>query len=87
MSEAIRYTIFCVLSIVTFIAWGMITHDLCGTIWYWAAGVLLAGLAEIWFRQIKKISKEKAQPFGFFRFSPLMICLIVRYLGWLCWGN
>ena len=52
-------------------------------VWYWAAGVLLAGLSEVWFRQVKKISEEKAQPLGFFRFGPMMICLIVRYLGWL----
>lgn len=66
MSEATRYTIFFVLSFVTFTAWGMITHDLRGTVWYWAAGVLLAGLSEVWFRQVKKISEEKAQPLGFF---------------------
>lgn len=30
-----------------------------------------------------KISEEKAQPLGFFRFGPMMICLIVRYLFWL----
>lgn len=83
MSEATRYTIFFVLSFVTFTAWGMITHDLRGTVWYWAAGVLLAGLSEVWFRQVKKISEEKAQPLGFFRFDPMMICLIVRYLFWL----
>lgn len=65
MSEATRYTIFFVLSFVTFTAWGMITHDLRGTVWYWAAGVLLAGLSEVWFRQVKKISEEKAQPLGF----------------------
>ena len=59
MSEATRYTIFFVLSFVTFTAWGMITHDLRGTVWYWAAGVLLAGLSEVWFRQVKKISEEK----------------------------
>ena len=52
-------------------------------VWYWAAGVLLAGLSEVWFRQVKKISEEKAQPLGFFRFGPMMICLIVRYLFWL----
>ena len=57
MSEATRYTIFFVLSFVTFTAWG--------------------------FRQVKKISEEKAQPLGFFRFGPMMICLIVRYLVWL----
>lgn len=83
MSEATRYTIFFVLSFVTFTAWGMITHDLRGTVWYWAAGVLLAGLSEVWFRQVKKISEEKAQPLGFFRFGPMMVCLIVRYLVWL----
>ena len=76
-------TLFFVLSFVTFTAWGMITHDLRGTVWYWAAGVLLAGLSEVWFRQVKKISEEKAQPLGFFRFGPMMICLIVRYLFWL----
>ena len=52
-------------------------------VWYWAAGILLAGLSEVWFRQVKKISEEKAQPLGFFRFGPMMICLIVRYFGWL----
>ena len=67
MSEATRYTIFFVLSFVTFTAWGMITHDLRGTVWYWAAGILLAGLSEVWFRQVKKISEEKARPLGFFR--------------------
>ena len=56
-------------------------HEL--PVWYWAAGVLLAGLSEVWFRQVKKISEEKAQPLGFFRFGPMMICLIVRYFGWL----
>ena len=61
MSEATRYTIFFVLSFVTFTAWGMITHDLRGTVWYWAAGVLLAGLSEVWFRQVKKnIRRESA---------------------------
>ena len=64
MSEATRYTIFFVLSFVTFTAWGMITHDLRGTVWYWAAGILLAGLSEVWFRQVKKISEEKARPLG-----------------------
>ena len=83
MSEATRYTIFFVLSFVTFTAWGMITHDLRGTVWYWAAGILLAGLSEVWFRQVKRISEEKARPLGFFRFGPMMICLIVRYLFWL----
>ena len=66
MSESTRYTIFFVLSFVTFTAWGMITHDLRGTVW-----------------QVKKISEEKARPLGFFRFGPMMICLIVRYLFWL----
>ena len=33
--------------------------------------------------QVKKISEEKAQPLGFFRFGPMMVCLIVRYLFWL----
>ena len=82
MSEATRYTIFFVLSFVTFTAWGMITHDLRGTVWYWAAGGLLAGLSEVWFRQVKKISEEKAQPLGFFRFGPVLIGLIVRGLVW-----
>ena len=62
MSEATRYTIFFVLSFVTFTAWGMITHDLRGTVWYWAAGVLLAGLSEVWFRQVKKISEQHRLP-------------------------
>ncbi len=76
MSEATRYTIFFVLSFVTFTAWGMITHDLRGTVWYWAAGVLLAGLSEgLVPGMLKKISEEKAQPLGFFRFGPMMICL------------
>ena len=35
------------------------------------------------FGRSKKISEEKAQPLGFFRFGPMMICLIVRYLFWL----
>mgnify|MGYP006954333412 CR=1 FL=1 len=83
MSEATRYTIFFVLSFVTFTAWGMITHDLRGTVWYWAAGILLAGLSEVWFRQVKKISEEKARPLGFFRFGPMMICLIVLSLNLL----
>ena len=41
------------------------------------------GFREVWFRQVKKISEEKAQPLGFFRFGPMMVCLIVRYLFWL----
>ena len=65
MSEATRYTIFFVLSFVTFTAWGMITHDLRGTVWYWAAGVLLAGLSEVWFRQVKKYPKRKRSRLAF----------------------
>ncbi|HAL11359.1 MAG TPA: hypothetical protein DCP22_03465 [Ruminococcaceae bacterium] len=84
MSEATRYTIFLALVIATFTAWGMITHDLYGTVWYWAAGVLLAGLSEFWIRQIEKISKEKAQPFGFFRFGPMMVYLIIRWICKVC---
>ena len=65
MSEATRYTIFFVLSFVTFTAWGMITHVLRGTVWYWAAGVLLAGLSEVWFRQVKKYPKRKRSRLAF----------------------
>lgn len=65
MSESTRYTIFFVLSFVTFTAWGMITHDLRGTVWYWAAGVLLARLSEVWFRQVKKYPKRKRSRLAF----------------------
>mgnify|MGYP004473893563 CR=1 FL=1 len=95
MSEATRHTIFLVLSIATFMAWGLITDDLFGTVWYWVVGVLLAGLSEFWIRQIEKISKKraqtiaerKAQPFILIRFGSMLIYLIIRYLGWLRWGN
>ena len=95
MSEATRHTIFLALVIATFTAWGMITHDLFGTVWYWVTGVLLAGLSEFWIRQIEKISKKraqtiaerKAQPFILIRFGSMLIYLIIRYLGWLRWGN
>ena len=81
MSEATRYTIFFVLSFVTFTAWGMITHDLRGTVWYWAAGVLLAMPS---LGSLANSARQGLQTYPYkLIFPALMICLIVRYLFWL----
>lgn len=85
MSKDTKAIILIIIDQIIFVIWGVTTHDLFGSLWYWIIGALLAFFSELLVQQVKKLSPQKGNILAFFEFKPLMICLITRYIGSLIW--